>query len=776
MLRKIDFESLKIKKQKNDNKNINRYNLCCKLISMKKNILYLLFLIVSSTVTAQLSTLKILDVQSQKGIEGVLVFNKDNSIFSISDAKGNLQIQFPNNSDSLFFQHQSFEFTVLKISEIKKSNYIVELQEKSFQIDDIVISVNKTKQQTERISNKVDVISLKKVELLNPQTSADLLETTGNVYIQKSQGGGGSPIIRGFEANKVLLAIDGVRMNNAIYRGGHLQNAITVDEAMLERVEIVYGPGSLIYGSDALGGVVHFYTKKPKFSSTEKALVKGNAMIRYATVNNEKSAHFDISVGSKKFASLTSISYSDFGDSKTGKNTESKYGTWGQTAFYVENDQVVLNSSPYLQKRTGYNQIDLMQKFRYKENNFLNFELNLQYSTSSNINRYDRLSVVKNKEVNDTIGQEFIQTEQVNDSTYKIYYPKFSDWYYGPQERILAAFTINDNKKKLLFDNVTYVLSYQHIKEGRYSRIFESTSLKSNIENLNIVTLNADYRKNFKNKNEKAKKNYLLYGVELNYNIVASEGSKTDLTTNIREVVQSRYPDNGSSLFTSAIYGKYTHNLGEKITLSAGARLNFNSLQAAFSQRKFSGHSFSNISLENVAASGGLNMIYVPIKNFQINAMVSTGYRAPNVDDIGKVFDPNDNEIVIPNGNLKPEYTYNFELGFVKKFSNKARIDLVGFYTILNDFIQRETFLFNGLDSVFVDNDSEKSQVLANVNAGNAFMTGISLNVKAEIVKNLVVVGALNYTYGRSFKDGSPLAHIPPMFGRLALDYKFKNF
>ena len=110
-------------------------------------------------------------------------------------------------------------------------------------------------------------MNVKKTELDLPQTSADLLYYGGEIRIQKSQGAGGSPVIRGFEANRVLLVIDGVRMNNAIYRSGHLQNAITIDPYALERTEIIFGPSSVGYGSDALGGVVHFYTKKPKINN-----------------------------------------------------------------------------------------------------------------------------------------------------------------------------------------------------------------------------------------------------------------------------------------------------------------------------------------------------------------------------------------------------------------------------------------------------------------------------------------------------------------------------
>ena len=76
--------------------------------------------------------------------------------------------------------------------------------------------------------------------------------------MQKSQSGGGSPLIRGFEANRVLLVIDGVRMNNAIYRSGHVHNAISIDANSLERTEVIFGPSSVGYGSDALGGVIHF--------------------------------------------------------------------------------------------------------------------------------------------------------------------------------------------------------------------------------------------------------------------------------------------------------------------------------------------------------------------------------------------------------------------------------------------------------------------------------------------------------------------------------------
>ena len=119
--------------------------------------------------------------------------------------------------------------------------------------------------------------------------------------------GGGSISIRGFEANRNVLVIDGVRMNNLINRSGHLQDVIKTDNSILDRLEILFGPSSTIYGSDALGGVVHMYTKKPMLASGEKKVnFCGNAFARYGSVDNELTGHVDLNIGVKKFASLTS--------------------------------------------------------------------------------------------------------------------------------------------------------------------------------------------------------------------------------------------------------------------------------------------------------------------------------------------------------------------------------------------------------------------------------------------------------------------------------------
>ena len=119
------------------------------------------------------------------------------------------------------------------------------------------------------------------------------LGSSGEVFIQKSQMGGGSPMIRGFSTNRILIVVDGVRMNNAIYRSGNLQNVISIDASTIENTEVIFGPGSVIYGSDAVGGVMSFNTILPRLSSVDEWEYSGNIMSRLSSANKEKTGHFD---------------------------------------------------------------------------------------------------------------------------------------------------------------------------------------------------------------------------------------------------------------------------------------------------------------------------------------------------------------------------------------------------------------------------------------------------------------------------------------------------
>jgi hemoglobin/transferrin/lactoferrin receptor protein len=578
---------------------------------------------------------------------------------------------------------------------------------------------------------------------------ADAMAGSGNVFVQKSQLGGGSPIIRGFETNKVLLVVDGIRMNNAIYRGGHLQNIITLDNSVMDRVEVVFGPGSVVYGSDAIGGVMSFTTKNPSFSSTEKLLVKAGAYSRYFSAANGFAANANVSVGTKRFASLTSFTYSNYGDLRQGALRSPLVGNFGARPWYVERidgiDSMIVNADTNLQVGSGYSQYDVLQKFLFKQNNWLSHKLNFQLSNSSNIDRYDRLTLVSSGK------------------------PRFAEWYYGPQFRMLVSYALELTNKNNIYDNARFILGYQSIEESRMDRRFGKNLLNHRIENLDIVTFNADFAK-------KLGKHELRYGLDAYLNLVKSTAFVKDIVTDTIGKLDTRYPDGGSSMNAFAVYATHTWELTDKIIINDGLRFSQVGLNAKFIDKTFFPFPFNSINQNHSAVNGNIGLILLPTNDLRISATGSTGFRAPNVDDLTKVFESVPGKVVVPNPNLDYEYSYSAELGLNYRFAKSVNVGANAYYTLLTNALTVQNSTYNGLDSILYD--GVLSQVMTTKNAGRAYVYGFEGFVTGELGDFFSIIGTVNYTYGRIKTDSVPypLDHIPPVFGKIGLTYHVDKF
>jgi hemoglobin/transferrin/lactoferrin receptor protein len=613
------------------------------------------------------------------------------------------------------------------------------------QLDEVVFSFNKWEQKLNEVPNKIVKINLNIAKIQNPQTSADLLAQTGTVFIQKSQLGGGSPMIRGFATNRVLLVADGVRMNNAIYRSGNLQNIISIDPLSLESAEVIFGPGSLIYGSDAIGGVMDFHTFQPRLSPSGNMLVKGSALARYSTANQEKTGHIDFNIGLRKWAFLTSISYSDFDDLEMGKNG-------GQDRYlrpeYVERqgnaDVIVPNSNPRLQRFSGYNQLNVLQKVRFKPTAHLDFQYAFTYAGTGKAPRYDRLIQYRNGNL------------------------RFGEWSYGPMLWRMHNLQMIHSGKNGLYDEARFTLAYQDYEESRIDRTRNNNARHTQSEKVDAVSFNWDARKVIG-------KGDLFYGIEYVHNKVGSFGVETDISTGEEEPMVTRYP-NGSKWSTAGIYGSYKVNLHEKVTLSTGLRYSHNTLKSEFDDT-FLPFPYETAKLNDGAVTGNLGLVFRPAETWQLSGNISTGYRMPNVDDIGKLFESSPGNLTIPNPDLKPEYAWNFELGVVKNIPQKLKIELNGFHTILTDAIVRRPFTFNGQDSI--DFDGELSRVEALQNVARATVWGFQASLQVYITRNLSFITHANWITGEETDEVNdeqvPLRHAPPFYGSSFLRYNWKK-
>lgn len=719
-----------------------------------KQIITLFFLLTFTIVFSQ--SLIITDAETGKSIDGVAVFNKNKTTAAVSGVDGVVNISDFKKNEIIIFSHVGYAELQEKKSALKENNYQVYLSKHSEQLDEVVVSVFKNKEKTNRIAEQIAVISLKEIQKVSPQTSADLLAAIPGIKVQKSQFGGGSPVLRGMESNRVLLVVDGVRMNNAIYRKGHLQSSITVNPNLLDRTEVVFGPSSVIYGSDALGGVIHYYTKTPKLS--EKNQIKGGSFLRYSSVNNEVTNSVSAELQFKNWAALTSVSHSNFGDLKIGKNRSHGFDDWGKTFFYSDNlngnyaENPVANNDVNLQKNTGFSQTDFLQKFFIPLSLKTDLKVNIHYSTSSDIPRFDKLSELKSGSL------------------------KFAEWQYGPQNRLLVSsqLAINPNKKWL--NKGTITAAYQNIEESRIQRKFGSLERSYREETVNVYSLTADFTVPL------AKKRDLGYGFEVAYNNVQSNSYGKTLRVIDNNIVgfdadfkvQSRYPDGGSSYFSSAMYLDYRQDITSKSTLNTGIRLTNTQLDATWVDDTFITLPSNDIDLNNTALTATIGYVYKPVKTWQLNAVLSSGFRSPNIDDVGKVREKN-GEVTVPNINLNPEHAYNAEIGVQKYFNNrKFRVGANVYYTLLNNYIYREGYQLNGSNTVLYDN--ELGDIVANVNKGTAYITGATVSYQGKLFANWSTSGFLTYTKGKAYDTNLPMSSIPPLFGRFELNYSKNKF
>lgn len=693
--------------------------------------------------------LKVKNSGNDELIENVAIFNQFMNKATLSSEEGVVNLKLFDSNDTLYFQHPSFETKTVPFSDLP-GHGIIYLDRKNILIPEFVVTASKHRENKKEVSYHVDILSSKKLEQIPTQNSADLLASTGNIFVQKSQAGGGSPVLRGFEANKILLVIDGVRMNNAIYRGGHLQNSLTIDNAILDRVEVIYGPTSVIYGSDALGGVVHYMTKPAELSdSAGSTNLGGTAYIRGASANNSLKSHLDINLGYEKFALLSSITHTKFGDMRMGYRRNPFYDDWGQQKDYVERingvDSLVVNSNPNMIRQAGYEQVDFMQKIRYKPTKLIDLEANFQYSNSTHLNRQDQLN-----------------------NRYDNGDPEFAEWHYGPQKRVLALLKSNFYRANDFYDNMEATISVQDIEESRYTREYRIDTLYEQVEGVQIGALNLDFYKKVASKHD------FSYGFDLNLNRVSSEAKKKDILSNAALPDITRYPDEGTTTQATGAYVSYKTRLSPKLITAAGLRLQLYSLNASYGEFYSDlPDVFRNVNLDAQAITSSLSFIVNQTKSFNWNVIFSTGFRSPNLDDLAKIR-LTSGKLTLPNPELRPEYSYNAEIGLSKTFDGYMQINANVFFTYLTHAITREAYTFeDGSDSIYFQ--GRYRTTYQNQNSTEATIQGFSINMISDLNSDLSFKSTLNYTYGINLSASGPMPHIPPIFGRTDFIYELNK-
>jgi hemoglobin/transferrin/lactoferrin receptor protein len=711
------------------------------MTSWKFSLLTSLFLIAWMRSEAQEVT--VLDAESQKPLLGVLISSKEPKTTTLTNESGKASIASYSSTKALSFSLQGYQSQNQTWEQLQAANFSVYLIPSRFTLETTVISASRWNQNAADVPGKVRQLESEWLDLRNPSTTADWLGSSGEVFVQKSQLGGGSPMIRGFSANRLLYSIDGVRMNTAIFRSGNLQQVISIDPFSLQNTEVLFGPGAVMYGSDAIGGVMVFETLKPDHENQQ---LKVNLVSRFSSAYSEETIHGDFRYGKGKWAFVSSATYFDFGDLVMGKNK-------GQDSYlrtsFVERingqDQEVTNPNPRKQLGSAYSQLNLMQKISFKASKNFTIDYAFHYSSTSNVPRYDRLIEKRDGKL------------------------RFARWDYGPQRWTMHQLNWNTTTPTKAYDQAKITTAFQFFEESRIDRRMGSATQFERVEQVQASSLNADFIKSL------FKSHFLNYGVEAVINKVDSKGQSINITNQTVATASSRYPN---ATWTSwAVYANYVVPLSSRWKMQSALRYNTNGITADFSNNlKFFPLPQVQLKDQYHSLTGNLGFVYQVDPSLSISPQVSTGFRAPNVDDLGKFFDSQPKTVLVPNPNLGPEYAYNAELNLNKILFGKIKFDVTGYYTWLDQAMVRRPSTWNGQSELLYN--GELSKIFSIQNAAFAEVKGFQAGMEVAISKELLFTSNYNWQKGvEELEDQttSPSRHAAPNFRATKLRYQSKK-
>ena len=613
--------------------------------------------------------------------------------------------------------------------------------------EEILLSSQRFQQKRKETPRQIEVVSAKRLSELQPATLGDALINTGQVFVQKSQMGGGSPVLRGFEASRVLMVIDGVRMNNATYRAGHLQDIITIDPFILDRLEVNFGAGSTLYGSDALGGVLYFKTKDATLGEFS---VKPSATVRYQSASNSVIGNVGLKVQSEKVGLLLSATRSQFGDLRSGSKNYSDWDTFGMLPRYVSQvngrDTVLLNDDPQRQKGTGYAQTDLFAKI-FTKTGKVEHMVNLQKSMSDIIPRYDRMSQFNNGK------------------------PVYGRWDYAPQNREYISYTAKAGSED---HHTRLTLAQQRIEVGRVTRNFGLEMERIQRDAVRMRTVNVD-------RHDQLSASFTLNsGVEMVWNAVKSVGINKNISTLAETATKARYSDSGATTQMHSVFAQGIYKMAKTGTvIQGGVRVSKYSLEALFSTANPWKLPYQSISFATTTPSYDLGLTQQLKKGLLLKASVNQAYRNPNVDDMTKVFDSKPGaKLLVPSADLKAERSTTVDLGVLWRKDRSFAIEAGVFSSAVKNLLLDQPGTLNGEDSLMYDGRLTPVYQLQNVALGE--ISGMYLNAKVRLVKDLWFSGSLTQTKGIYRLDDAaaeqPLDHIPPVYGQASLRWNGKGW
>ncbi len=476
----------------------------------------------------------------------------------------------------------------------------------------------------------VEVLTRTRMDELASRTTPELLMDVPGVLVQKTNHGGGSVFLRGFTGQQILYVLDGVRLNNSTTRYGPNQMLNTVDSLSLGRLEVLLGPGSVLYGSDAIGGVVSLWSRTPPFVPGARLRWGGTALARFSTADRSQVYNVGAWGQAGRVAALVGGSFKDFNDLVGGRGI-------GR------------------QRWTGYDEGDW--------DGAVTLWLGGRWFAKLAANSVRQYDVPR--------------TDKCKDDDFRYYRHQFRDLVYarvtGAQGRFLSRFEAT--------------VSFQLHREFRERYRLAKDRIEREYDNVKVAGLSVVAHSDF------GRFARMAYGLDLYHDWVGSTARRVsiasgDVTGMDGASFRGRFVD-GSRYLQGGLFVTHEMEPWKWLKVRAGARLAFaHAFIPADPLALQYGIDTQGIDAGFIGPTGGLALEAKPLDRLHLVASVQEGFRAPNLDDYshlgseGGGFD-------VPSPNLhKAERSTTLELG-MKWLCQRAEAWVFGHYSFLRNFIAR---------------------------------------------------------------------------------------
>lgn len=580
----------------------------------------------------------------------------------------------------------------------------------------------------------VSVVDQRKIEERMAGQAPDLLEGVTGVFGQHTAAGQGSPFIRGLTGNQVLTLVDGVRFNNSTFRFGPNQYLSSIDPYSIARIEVIRGPASVLYGSDAQGGVINVILKKPRFEDFDYSF---GARGRFESASMRRTANLFGEVNSVNLGGLVNATCSHIdelvGGNSIGRQPFTAYEEWGVYGSFgaAFGDHQIVGTYSHFQQ--------------------------------NDLERTDKVSplvanpdLLKTPGLGDEIRRRFVY--QIDDMA-------IVRWTWQP-----------DDVLEQMFVDISYHKQQEYLQ--RINRGSSSNTRRDINYNVHTFGLNAQVLLNF------GWFSRLTVGAEAYHDVIHSRSVDVNRTTDAQTNHDRRLPFPDWSGYST--FGAYVQNemqiADELLLLRYGLRY---SMFRAIADTDVYGDTLDGLNETYADLTGAMALVLRPMDELSITLNLAKGFRAPNMDDLAASKGTGRGE-QIPNPGLDPEVQYAADLGlkaFIATVSTDAAApyELTGgvnfFFSYYEDLMVSVPTTFGGEDVVQLRNEGRAR--IFGVEAEVGFYLSAALGWLGLPTDHLFFEGDalgvhanFTWTRGDDLKGDVPVHRIPPVFSEISVRYE----